>query len=155
MRRLNIETAVIKLLIFASSVILTCILVTIGTINFKQSRQMANMTANKINEYTQNLIQADIMNYDGLSIRGSDVINFYKKHLGNVDAGKKGEFLITVITYQGSGTSQRNNTYQDGSYLDKMKNNNDLCYIKPTGKFTGTVITNKNGVITKVVFSQE
>lgn len=149
MKRVNIETAVIKLLIFASSVILTCILISIGMINFKQSRQLANMTANRISEYSLNLTQSDIMNYDGLIVRGSDVINFYKKYLGDVEAGKKGEFLITVITDLG------NNTYQNGTYLSKMKDSADMCYIKPINKFKGLVETNDNGVITKVTFNIE
>lgn len=138
-----------KLLVTAASLILTCIVIGIGFINFRQSKAMTNLTASKLAHFQMELIQSEIKGYDGLEVRGSDVINFYKKHFLEIKAGGSEPFSMTVKT------SLKTNTYKDGTYLSKLKDSATLYYIKPSIKFIGIVKSNDNGIIINVTFEQK
>lgn len=148
MERCNFDSAVIKLLLSAAGIILTCTIVSVGIVNLNQAKQMAGMTAGKINNYNSELSQSELKIYDGLVVRGSDVINFYKKYFGSLKRSDPDLFLLTVITSLGS------QTYSDGSFFDNIKSSESSCYIKPTDKFIGEVIFNDNEVITDIIFKQ-
>jgi len=148
MKRGNMESVIIKFLFVGASITLTCVLISIGVINFRQGRELANSTANKIERFNNAIIESDITQYDGMTVKGSDVVNFYKKHLGGIADGLESGFSITIKTVNGI------NTYNDGTYLGDIRNNADGKYVKPTGKFACSVEKNTNGVITKVIFEQ-
>lgn len=148
MKRGNIESASLKLLMIGAGIVLTCIVISIGMVNLRQSKAMANSTAIKISDFNTELIQSDIMSYDGLNVKGSDVINFYKKYFGDIKAGEESPFTLTIITISGS------NAYKDGTSLALMKDGENDYYVKPTSKFRGMVTSNENGIITEVNFKQ-
>lgn len=96
----------------------------------------------------------DITKYDGEEIRGSEVTNFIKKHLGDYDASETAPIYVEVITKNSGSTNI--NTYYNKTYIEKIKNFSELQhYIKPTAIFKGEVIRNANKVILGVKFTQK
>lgn len=139
---------VLKIIIFAAGITIACILLTLAFTTMDKARQTANITSNNIDQYNQALQEADIVMYDGLSVRGCDVVNFYKKYLGEVGEAEDAPFTITVKT-------EVNKSYVDNSYIKQIQTVDNENYIKPTAKFVGKVIKNKNGIITEVIFEKE
>lgn len=147
MERCNFDSAVIKLLLNAAGIILTCTVVSIGIINMNQAKETAGITAGRISSYNKELSQSELNIYDGLVVRGSDVINFYKKYFAGA-YDRNNSFIMAVEDSSG------NIIYMDESALESIKTVGSSYYIKPVDKFIGKVIYNENDVITDVVFRQ-
>lgn len=143
MKRCNFDSAVIKLLLSAASMILTCTIVSVGIISMNQAKLMAGITSNKISRYNKELAESDVSIYDGVCVRGSDIVNFYKRHFVNQNDGS---FVMTVKH------TAKSFTYLDGSYLKRMRQQESEHYIKPTNQYQCTVVYNINQLITEVVF---
>lgn len=107
-------------------------------------------TEKTASQYTEH----DIVKYDGEDVRGSEVTNFIKKHLGNYDTSETAPIYVEVITKISGSTNV--NTYSNKEHVDDIKNfSNMQHYIKPTAIFKGEVIRNTNKVILGVKFTQK
>ncbi|HPU63950.1 MAG TPA: hypothetical protein PK304_07330 [Mobilitalea sp.] len=96
----------------------------------------------------------DIVKYDGEEIRGSEVINFIKKYLGDYSETEEAPIYAEVITKM-SGTTY-SNKYINKKHIYDIKNFSDQeHYIKPTAIFIGKVIRNENDVLIGIKFTQK
>lgn len=103
---------------------------------------------------TSEYCEYDIAKYDGEDIRGSEVTNFIKKHIGNYDNSETAPIYVEVITMV-SG-SINTNTYNNKEYIESIRSFSDVQhYVKPTAIFKGEVIRTVNKVIIGVRFSQK
>ena len=91
----------------------------------------------------------EIVKYDCEDIRGSEVVNFIKRQLGDFSATEEAPIYIEVISKASSAT------YTNNQYIEQIKNFSIIDrYIKPTAIFAGEVIRTGNDVIIGVKFSQ-
>lgn len=147
--KLNYITDVVKILILAASIIITCLIVAIGFRGATIAKEISNAAISNMNEISKDIKSSDIMMYDGLEVYGSEVVNFIKKYLGDYIEGEAAQITVEVKTFINE------NSYRNGCYIENMRNFSDIKYIKPTAIFHGKVIKNINGVITGVSFIQK
>lgn len=96
----------------------------------------------------------DIVKYNGEEIRGSEVVNFIKKHLGDYDTTEVAPIYVEVVTKIAGSTNI--NTYNNKEHINDINNfSNMQHYIKPTAIFKGEVIKNANNVIIAVKWTQK
>jgi hypothetical protein len=96
----------------------------------------------------------DILMYDGEQIRGSEVVNFIKKRLGDYSTTQKAPIYVEVV--KKAPGSNHNHTYTNNEYIADIKNFSSIeRYIKPTAIFIGEVIKTENRVILGVKFTQK
>lgn len=135
-------------LLLAAGVVLSVVLISIMIARFKDAQKLSDVAGNQLVSKTQEILENEIMQYDGLTCKGADVVNFYKKHLGEFQAGESGLFSIEIKWAGGSYT------YSDGSYIDRLRDSESSHYIKPGSQFKCKIVKNKNGIITQVIFTK-
>ncbi len=105
------------------------------------------VTAIQIAEYK-------ITMYDGEEIKGSEVVNFIKKNLGDYSSTETSPIYVEVVTNHSGTTYTRRHT--NNTNVKEIKNfSNTQYYIKPTALFTGEVIRDQNKVILGIRFTQK
>lgn len=139
----------LKGLIIAAGVAITCFIISIGFYFARESNSLAAESANKLNEFSNELSESDITMYDGLEVTGSDVVNFIKKELGKYGESEIAPFYVYVKT------TIAESTYQNDLNFKNMQNFTDPLYIKPISKFTGEVVRDGNNVIIGIRFMQK
>ncbi len=139
----------LKALILAASISITCMVISIGFYAGRQAREISSVTTKKLNELSIHLSEEDFSLYDGLVVRGSDVVNFIYKKLSFYSQDEHGSIYIYVDT----GTSQ--SKYGNNINLSKLKDYTSDSYIHPLGKYKGQVIRNENEVIVGMSFIAE
>lgn len=140
----------LKLLLLASGTIITLMIVTISFNLARQAKSIDEKYIEKLAEHNHDLDCSEITMYDGISVYGSDVVNFMKHQLGGYQAGETAPLKITVITKLSPQTLY---TYSNKTYLKEVQNFADARYIRPLSKYVGEVVYNENGVITGVIFT--
>lgn len=96
----------------------------------------------------------EFVRYDGESIRGSELVNFIKKQLGDFSTTETAPIYVEVVTKASS--SFYTNIYTNNQHIEDIRNFSSInYYIKPTAIFTGEVIRTGNDVIIGVKFSQK
>lgn len=132
-------------LLLAASVLITVIIVSILFINFRSAEQLADAAGENMAEMADDIKNNAVMQYDGLEVTGADVVNFYKKYLGDYKPGQSGPFTIVI-----GGTS-----YTNGSAVSSLRDSSGSAYVKPTSRYKCAVTKNANGVITAVTFTKK
>ncbi len=125
------------------------------SMNFMNSTSEA---AGHIIESTEKLsseyAEYDVKMYDGEVLRGSEVVSFIKKHLGDYTSSETSPYYVKVRTVV-SGTTY-DNTYTNNVHLRDIKSFASMeYYIKPTVKFICQVDQTKNKAILGVSFIQK
>lgn len=98
--------------------------------------------------FAKDIKEEEMLQYDGALVSGSDVVNFIMRNLSKESVYGDSTVRITVrcgsekITYS---------TYEEAKNIKNFSHEN---YINPMYMFQGTVIRNKNGVISEVLFEQ-
>lgn len=145
---------VTSILLSVFAVILMGIII-YSTKNFFDSTADA---ADNVTENTQELTidyeDYDISMYDGEEVRGSEVVNFIKKQLGDYSEIETAPIYTQVKTTVLSVIYT--NTYTNNVHISDIKNfSSSEFYIKPTALFIGKVIKSKNKAILGVTFIQK
>ena len=140
---------VVKILILAASVIITCIIVAVGMHGVEVSKQLSNTAIAQVTDLNNELKDSGIKKYDGISVMGSEVINVMKKYLGDYEEDATGPLYVYV------DTEDLKITYYNKAYFSDIIDFTDEHYIKPTATFLGEVIKNENDVIVGINFVQE
>lgn len=136
-----------KFFLIAVGLIVTGALVLLGFRMANIGKDTGGDVINRFIEFSTELQEVEIMQYDGATVSGSDVINFIRKNLSEYPAGSTVPFTIVVKT----GTVT---THKDNSAIANIMNFSHVSYINPTAKFKGKVVRNTNGVIVSVTFTQ-
>ena len=132
-------------MLMAAGVLVAVVVISILFVQFQQANQMSGIVGENMTDMTDDIKNSDIMQYDGLEVTGADVVNFYKKHLGDYTSGETGPFAVVI-----GGTS-----YQNGASVSSLRDSSSSAYVKPTARYKCTVTKNANGVITKVTFTKK
>ena len=114
----------------------------------------ANHLINEQEQTATELEEYSIMKYDNEEVRGSEVVNYIKKQLGDYSSSETAPIYIQVKTMI-DGKSYTN-TYTNSKYIADIKNfSSKQYYIKPTAWFTGKVVKSENKAILGVIFTQK
>lgn len=138
-----------KILIFAATIIITCILVVLGFRAANIAKGISQNATQQMTDLNNDIRDGDFMKFDCADVNGSEVINFIKKHLGDYTSSEAAPIYIYVKT------TESENTYTNKAYFSSISNFTDTKYIKPTALFIGEVIKNENKVIVGVSFIQQ
>jgi len=135
-------------------VILTGIIIYYVMISVDSTTRLADSVLSSTEEIAIGYEEHDIVIYDGEDIRGSEVVNFIKKHLGDYMPSDTAPIYVEVVTKDSSSVYVH--TYTNNQHLDDIKNFSSIeYYIKPTAIFTGEVVRTENKVIIGVRFCQK
>ncbi len=137
-----------KFFLMAAGLVVTAALIFLGFRLAEAGEQSGNEMVNQFVAFNAELKDREILQYDGATVNGSDVINIVRKYMSGYLPGSVAPFHIVVETNVVT-------VYEDNSGLKDMMNFSHASYINPTGKFTGEVLRNENGVITSVSFKQK
>ena len=138
-----------KFLLFAFSLGITCLLIVYSKRVADTGLDTSNTAVGKLSEFNRELSESDITMYDGLEIKGSDVVNFIKKNLGGYAAAETAAMYVYIKT----GLSEA--TYVNGVSLPNLQDFTSLRYVKPRVIFTGDIVRDANDVIIGVTFVQK
>lgn len=147
--RTNNITDVVKILIFASAVMITCLIVTLGFQAAEAAKNASRTAIARMNEIDEEIKDSGIKVYEGNDIYGSDVVNCIKKLLGNYSQ------LETAPMYVIVKTASLENTYVNDEFISELRDFSSPLYIKPTGLFKGEIIKNQNKVNVGIKFTQQ
>lgn len=143
-----------QIFIAVVAVMLTGIVIYYVMNSVKSTSKLADTVLASTEETVIDYTEHDIVMYDGEDIRGSEVVNFIKKHLGDYDVSDQAPIYVNVITK--ASASVYTHTYTNNKYIDDIKNFSSIeYYIKPTAIFVGEVIRTDNKVIIGVEFTQK
>lgn len=147
-RRKILENA-LKGLLLSVGVILTCLVVGIGFYIAREAKSTAIASANALSEFRKEISENTITKFDDTSVKGSDVINFIKKQLGDYEDGEESPIYIKVSTSTFTGT------YHNKKYIREMRDITKSRYINPVHSFKGSINRDENSVIIGVEFKEE
>lgn len=143
-----------KIFIAVVGVILTGIIVYYVMNSVNSTTKLADSVILSTEEISIGYEEHDIVMYDGEDIRGSEVVNFIKKHIGDYMPSDTAPIYVEVVTKASS--SVYTHTYTNNAYIDEIRNFSSIdYYVKPTAIFTGEVIRTVNKVIIGVKFIQK
>ena len=133
-------------LMLAAGVILSVILISVMVAQFERARDLSGTVTRKMIDDANKIALSDIMQYDGVTVTGADVRNFYRKYLSS-DGSEVGILSIdngkNVIGYENSG-----------SYAN-LVNPDDRAFVSASDLYLGKVMLNENGVVIQVVFTKK
>lgn len=122
-------------------------------VNMDTYKNTADQIIENSDEMCADYEEYDIARYDGEEIRGSQVINYIKKNLGDYTAEEIAPIYVRVVT-KVSG-SEYVNDYMNNEHIKEIKNISETDhYIKPTANFDAEVIRSGNKVILGICFTQ-
>lgn len=123
-------------------------------INIDSYKNTADKILENSDEMSTDYEEYDIAKYDGEKVRGSQVINYIKKNLGEYTTGEAAPIFVRVVT-KASGYEYVNE-YTNNEHLKDIKNISEADhYIKPTASFSAEVIRSGNKVILGICFTQK
>ena len=145
MRKRNRFEIAPQALLVSAGVILSIILISIMVSQFEKAKSLSAAVSEKLVQDTAAIADSDIMQYDGITVTGADVRNFYRRYFTQ-SGSELGELTVdngvTVTVYRETG------------HYSEMTDPEDECFIPPADLFEAEVAVNKNGVITDVRFTR-
>lgn len=131
----------LKALLIAASTIITCMIVTLGFSLAKEAKQIGNQVTEELERYKTTLSERELMKYDGTEVFGADIVNLIKTELTHT----KTEFMVSVIA--------AGETFSFSTAEEYEKRGRECARVlKLTERYRGSVIRNKNDVITELQF---
>ena len=164
--KFNKITDVTKILIFAATVVIVCILCAVGFKMANEGKSSVASGTNKYNEMASKQNDTEFASYDGSTILGSQLVDLVKITIDN------GDYLAIEVTtlsasksynYTVSGSGTESSPYELAEvsvpkpYSPNTEDPNDKGndnYINTSAEFIGSVKRNSNGNIIALVFKQ-
>jgi len=143
----NRITDVTKIIIFAATIVVVCVMVALGFKIVNEGKASITNGTSQYNDMAAEYSDVKLASYDNSDVLGSEVRNVILKQIE-----KKTSVTITVKTLAGAGV-----TYNatPGATPTPPLTATSVEYINPTASFTGKLTKNANGVITNVTFTQK
>lgn len=153
----------------AAGIFLTIMLITIVVIITVSSQDAAKQGQTKMAAITTQLSDTEYNTYNNTTLSGSQVLNAIRQYMNQT------QFGVQVITgKQKNGSSSPTGTYygnkfteengvvtrvDDDDYkktdLSNAENQSKIEYINPSGKFTSSIVRDKNNMIRGIIFEQQ
>lgn len=158
----NHMSAAFKIILFAVTAIIVCVVAFIGIKTTNEGKAMVNSGTTQIKSMTEKYSDIDMASYDGTNIIGSalvelidsviddkEYLSIWVKTNSNPTTGAHYNYTLTV------GTGSSGNTIATGTALTStitVVTNKD--YINPNAQFTGKVYRDSNKNIIGIEFEQ-
>ena len=130
-------------MLLSAGVIMSIILISIMVSQFERAQKLSAEVTQKIINADAGITNSDIMQYDGVTITGADVRNFYRKYFT-----ANGSEAGTMTVNNGKVSAD----YSAAGSYSNMTDPNDRKFIKPDDLYKCSVTVNGNGIVTKVTF---
>lgn len=151
----NCISDVTKIVIFAATVIVICVLCAVGFKTANEGKSTVSTGSSQFNQMASEYSNVDKAVYDNCTILGSELVSLIKK---TVD---KNDYLsLVVITLESSRTdynylyNYESDTISEGGTKNIETNKGRGSYINTTAQFHGTVKKDKNNNIICIWFEQ-
>jgi hypothetical protein len=136
-----------------SVVIIACTIIYIKNF-YDDTKRASDKVIDHSKEITEDYDEYELTKYEDLELKGSEVVNFIKDHLGDYTAGETAPYYVRVKTVV-SGVSYSND-YVNKVHIKNIRNVSALDYfIKPTAYFYCEIIRSRNKVILGISFTQK
>lgn len=139
--------SIYKFFLLAAGITVTAVLVFLGFRAANAAKNVGNEAIDGLISFSTEIDEAKLMQYNGATVSGSDVVNLIKKTFGTYP-GAKG-FVIKVTD------NVNDNSFTDDTHLKDIQNFSSSFYINPSGRYLGTVIRNANGIISEIDFVKQ
>lgn len=151
-----------KILIFAGTIIIVCVMVVIGFKTANEGKSITNAGTSQFNQMSSEYQDVSKSIYDGSTILGSELESMIKKSV------EKEEFISVVVeTLANPSGAHYNYTHSvstagvhsiaaTGTPLKTVTDNKaDMNYINPSAQFLGTVFKDANNNVVCILFKQQ
>ena len=133
-------------LIMSAGVIMSIILISIMVSQFENARNISSAVTRKMSSTAADIADSDILQYDGITLTGADVRNFYRRYFRS-----SGPDIDQMSVINGN----RSVRYTESGYYSQMTDPGSINYIKPDDLYKCSVEVNGNGMITNVDFIKQ
>ena len=156
-----------KILIFAATIIVVCVLCAIGFKTANEGKSIVSSGTSQLNAMSSDYQDVNKSIYDGSTILGSELVSMIKKTV------EKGEYLSIVVqtlssstvthyNYQHTATTTAGVTTHvisntsSTTFETKVTNQKgDPDFINPSAQFLGTVFKDENNNVICIEFKQQ
>lgn len=138
-------TIATRFLTLGAATILSCLLISIGMYQFRQARQVVNIASRRMSEFALYLSQEELTAYDGIYLKGSDVVNFYRRFL----YGQRADFDMVIVK------GQEEYILAAGRQTELLTEPDEKSYCRPDASYRCEVVRNANEVILQVRFVEQ
>lgn len=145
----------VKAIIIGASIVIVMTVVGIGFKVMTMGQNLASDSMNQLEAMTGEMAEANVVNMDGKTISGSNVVSFIKQRDDSVKVFVKTLASTNTSQYRGAETKDADGKRKAGSKIENLTNVTQNDYINPNGKFLVKVVRNTNQVITSITFTQE
>lgn len=80
-------TMATRFLTLGTATIISCLLISMAMVQFRQAKSMANVVGGRMTGFARMLSEEELTGYEGARLKGSDVVNFYRRFFQAGDAG--------------------------------------------------------------------
>ena len=138
-------------LVFAAGVVMAVVFVSVMIMEFENSKKLSDAVNENILELASSVKSGGVMMYDGVRVRGADVLNFGKKYF----YGSEDERTFCLQIIDASGEVVVVSDRQDMEKVVKASGTGtDSDAVDPAADYLGEVEQNENGIVISVVFRQ-
>lgn len=140
-------------LLMAAGVIISIVIISVMISQMGVAGELSNAVSDEMTDRIDDIRNSSITRYDGLTVNGADVVNFYKKQFDDYQSPGSAPFEIEIDRSDDGKSNGK--IYKDGLSATELKDSSSIQYIKPSSQWKCNVIKNKNGIITRVVFVKQ
>lgn len=153
--RLNFISDIIKILIFAATIIVVCVLCAVGFKTANEGKSTVSAGASELNEMASEYSSVDKSVYDGNIILGSELVSLIKKTI------EKEDYLSIVVRTLESSRTDYNYIYNDTDMILITGGTKQIetskaqgAYINKSAQFKGEAKKDENNNIICLWFEQ-
>lgn len=160
----NCISDVTKIIIFAATVIIVCVLCAVGFKTANEGKSIANQGSTQFNAMTSEYQDINKSIYDGSTVLGTELVSLIKKTI------EKGEYLSIVVKTRANSTethyNYRHMVDTNGNHsisnasastfrteVTTRKENSD--FINPSAQFLGKIYKDANNNVICIEFIQQ
>lgn len=148
----------LKAILIGAGVVITLIVVSIGFLLMRSGQNTAQTAIGKLGQISGEMSESQYTMYDGMEIRGSEVVNVLRKF--------KDEYIGISIETKKGGTdwyiheadidnSVVNGLTEVSKPISDTMNEKSDDYVNPNGVFIGSIARDENGRIAALMFEQK
>ncbi len=137
-------TMATRFLTLGVATIISCLLVSMAMYQFRQAKDVANTVSSKMSGFARLISEEELAGYDGMLLKGSDVVNFYRRFF----LAGSSEFDMVVIQ------DGKNTKISKENGLAQLIETGGAAFLKAGETYFCRVVRNKNFVISKVEFER-
>ncbi len=133
-------------LILSAGVILSVIMISIMVSQFEKTKNLSNAVSQRLIDQSAKIAEGDIVQYDGITVTGADVRNFYRRYV------EKASPAIEMMSVDNGIVRMK---YDSRGHYRELNDPSGTAFVGPADLYKCRVTVNDNGVITNVDFTKE